>query len=294
MSAAQWCCELGIEAVLIESAGVLGGQLPRIYNPINNVLGLEVSNGREMQESFLASVARRAFDRRTGSPVTELDTDEKAATIAGGEVIRASALILATGVRRRKLGIAGEETFRGKGILESGAKEHEGVEGKRVLIVGGGDAAIENALILADHASRVIVSHRRSEFTARKEFLDAARRHPRIEFITGDVPEEITGGDRVEYVGLKNAYTGKSYKLPVDNVLIRIGVEPNSELVRDQVKLNDRGYVSIDSQCRTSVEGVFAAGDVANPISPTISSAVGHGATAAKAVFDWLLRQNAR
>ena len=160
------------------------------------------------------------------------------------------------------------------------------------MIVGGGDAAIENALILAERASRVIVSHRRSEFAARKEFLDAARRHPQIEFITGDVPEEITGGDHVEYVGLKNSYTGKSYKLPVDNVLIRIGVEPNSELVRGQVELDDRGYISIDSRCRTSVEGVFAAGDVANPVAPTISSAVGQGSAAAKAVFDWLTSRN--
>ena len=290
ISAAQWCCELGLEATLIESADEFGGQLLRIYNPINNYLGLETANGLELRERFLAAVEPRPFVRRTSSPVTQLNTGDLVATLASGEVIKASAIILATGVRRRKLRVAGEEMFRGKGILESGSREKEQVAGKRVLIAGGGDAAIENALILAERASRVMVVHRRSEFSARKEFLDAARRHPRIEFITGDTIAEIGGIDHVEFVGLQNSYTGKSYKILVDYVLTRIGVEPNSDLVLGKVDMDNREYVLVDSHCRTSVPGVFAAGDVASPVSPTISSAVGQGSAAAKSVFDLVMR----
>jgi thioredoxin reductase (NADPH) len=193
-------------------------------------------------------------------------------------------MIIATGVRRRKLDVPGEEEFGGRGILESGVGSKDKVSGKTVLIVGGGDAALENALILSRSAGRVIVVHRRAEFTARKDFFDRTKNRPNVEFVTDTRVAAIVGNITVEAVELQNIITGEQSKIAVDAVLVRIGVIPNTELFRGQITLDAADYISIDSLCSSSVEGVYAVGDVANPASPTISGAAGMGAAATKAI----------
>ena len=190
-------------------------------------------------------------------------------------------MILATGVRRRSLGIPGETSFQGCGVLESGAKAGDEVRGKTVLIVGGGDAALENSLLLSEMAEKVIVVHRRQEFTARKEFMDKARSTLNIELRHCSVLRSITGSDRVEAVDMQNA--DATERVEVQFVLIRIGNKPNSELFSGQVGTDPDGYVIVASTTATNVPGVFAAGDLTRPSAPTISTAVGQGAIAARA-----------
>jgi thioredoxin reductase (NADPH) len=289
LSAALWCDELGLTALLLEKDERLGGQLLWTHNEIKNHLGSEAANGRELRDLFVEQTSNRAFSTSLRTGAAAVDPARKKVTTSGGATFSASALILATGVRRRRLDVAGEDEFKGRGIIESGKQNAEAVAGHRVLIVGGGDAALENALILAEKAARVTVAHRRREFRARTEFLEKVKNHPKIELLTETLVEKIEGGERLETVVLKLA-GGETRPMAVETLLLRIGVEPNTELFRGRIDLDDRGYIEIDRDCETSVEGVFAVGDVANPHAPTVSSAVGMGATAAK-VFSARLRR---
>lgn len=285
MSAALWCDELEMRALLIEKSGRFGGQLSQIFNPVNNYLGLSASNGESILEEFERSLIGREFTRMVGAEVTEFYPERMTVAVADGNEYSANALILSTGVRRRRLGLPGETEFEGRGILSSGSKDPPIVAGQRVVVVGGGDAAAENALILAQYARRVTLVHRRGKLTARSEFLKRLNTVRNIELRFDSVVETITGGDRLRSVEIRNAATGEIRTMKTDFLIVRIGVQPNSELVKGKIELDGRGYALVDSQCRTTVPGIFAVGDVANPASPTIVTAAGMGATAAKSAY---------
>ena len=284
LSAALWCDELGLSCLLLEAEAEFGGQLLRVYNRIENHLGSEANNGRHLRDCFVRQVENRGFTRRLQTKVSRIDAENKKITLPNGEEFSAKNLIIATGVRRRKLNVEGEDFFRGKGIIESGKKDAAAVVGKNVLIVGGGDAALENALMLAETAKKVYLAHRRKDFRGRAEFLERIGSNRKIEITTETVIERIVGSGRVEQVETRNLRTDETRVLPIEAVLIRIGVAPNSEIIREKVALDTDGYIKINSNCETSVKGIFAVGDVANPLAPTVSGAVGMGATAAKAI----------
>lgn len=285
LSAALWCDELGISALLLEKESEFGGQLLRVYNPIENHLGTTAENGRQLRDIFLKQTAKRNFLTRLQAEVIEVDTANKQLTLKSGEKLEAKALIIATGVRRRKSGVENEDFYKGKGIIESGKNEQNTVAGKTVLIIGGGDAAIENSLILAEEAAKVYVVHRSSEFRARREFLEPAQNNSKIEFLTETVIQKITGTEKLEAVQLKNTKSGETKTLKIDYLLIRIGVEPNTDLFCKKLDLDKAGYIKTNAECETNQKLIFAVGDVANPNSPTVSTAVGTGATAAKTIF---------
>jgi len=287
LSALLWCADLGLDAAIVEQRPEPGGQLLAIHNPITNYLGLKTQNGREMRDLFVKHAGDLLTSEFIGTTAVSIDAHKKEVQLSDGLLVRSGAIILATGVRRRRLGTEGETEFQGKGILESGAKEKELVKGKRVVIVGGGDAALENAVILGDVADQVTVIHRRGSFRARQEFINAAESRPNISFLMNAKVSKISGSNAVEYVEVIAA-DGRTISIHTNAVLIRIGVEPNSDLVRSSLRVDAGGYVMVDSQCRTSVPGIFAIGDVAEPDSPTISTAVGMGATAAKSIFSLL------
>ncbi|MEJ7847777.1 MAG: FAD-dependent oxidoreductase [Pyrinomonadaceae bacterium] len=287
LSAALWCSELGMSTVLFEKEAEFGGQLLHIHNRIENYIGIKAANGREMRDIFLRSVENRDFLRRLKAEVIEIDAANKNVILSTGEIWAYSAIIIATGVRRRKLGVEGEDEFQGKGIIDSGSKYRENAAGKTVVIVGGGDAAIENALILAEFAVKVYVVHRSNEFRAREEFLKNVKENPKIELLTNSVVRKFCGGKQLESVIIENLQNGETNVLPVDISLIRIGVQPNTEILNGQIGLNDSGFITANAVSETNVPGIFAIGDAANPNSPTISTAAGTGATAVKAVLNW-------
>jgi thioredoxin reductase (NADPH) len=288
LSAALWCDELGLSALVLEESAELGGQLLRVYNEIKNYPGREAKNGRELFGAFLEQIEKRRFELAFEARIDDVDFDKKEILLEGGTRLSARALVIATGVRRRKLNVAGEAEFKTRGIIESGKKDAALVAGKNVLIVGGGDAALENALILSETAARVTLAHRRKEFRARPEFTEKVKSHPKITILTETAVTAIKGGKRLESVELRNTSSGETQTLAVDALLLRIGVEPNTESFRERLKIDERGYIEVDRNGETSVRGVFAAGDVANPLAPTVSSAAGMGATAAKAISSWL------
>lgn len=284
LSAALWCDELGLDTLVLEEREEIGGQLLTVHNRIENYLGVVAANGRELRDLFARQVESCEFDLWANVEIESVDAIAKRVKLKSGEDLRSIFLIIATGVRRRKLNVYGEDELRGRGIIESGAKDKDLFADKDVCIVGGGDAAAENAIMLAEVCPTVTLIHRGKSLRARKEFVEAIKANHRITVFTESVLLRIIGDEWVEGVEIKHEGALKPLQIAVRGVLIRIGVEPNVEVFRGQVRLDEYGYIAITNDCETSMENVFAVGDVANYLAPTISGAVGMGATAAKAI----------
>lgn len=285
LSAATWSAELGLDATLFERERDIGGQLHRIFAPIENYLGLRAKDGTEMLSHFRASAGRAEFRRVFDADVVSVDPDASEVHFADGKIVSYRALIIATGVRRRKLNVEGETDLVGKGVIDSGVRDQAMARGRRVVIVGGGDAAIENALILGAVAESVTLVHRREKFRAREEFVASLDKMDNVDIIRNSVLKRIEGESAVSGVAIEDVVSGAVSRVAADVVLIRIGVEPNSDFLRGVVALDSDGYIEVDAFGRTSVRGIFAAGDIANPVCPTLSTATGMGATAAKAAY---------
>lgn len=289
LSAALWCDELGLDTLVIEEADEVGGQLHSIYNPINNYPPGSFSNGEEFLNQFSKQIDAADFDLWTGARIDQVDLKAKRVTLVSGEVLQSIAMIIASGVRRRELGIPGEKEFIGKGIIESGSRDYDRFKGEDVCVIGGGDAAVENALLLSKVCPTVTLVHRRRTLKARQQFAEQLHTNHCITVFSESVVTRILGNDGVEAVEIRRKDAIKPFQLAVRGVLIRIGVEPNRELFGDQLHLDQKGYIVVGAEQETSVENVFAVGDVSNPLAPTISSAVGAAATAAKVIASRLV-----
>src|SRR5256712_5843349 len=172
LSAARWCDELGLDTLVLEAAEKVGGQLLSVHNPIENYLGVRAANGRELRDDFVEQTKDCDFDLWTNVEIHSVDLRDKRITLRTGESLQAIAMIIATGVRRRKLGIPGETDFEGHGIIESGARDRNLFAGKDVCVIGGGDAAVENALLLAEGCPTVTLAHRSKGFRARRDVAE--------------------------------------------------------------------------------------------------------------------------
>lgn len=283
ISAAVWSADLGLNAVLIEERTELGGQLLRIFAPIENYPGLSTENGIDMRERFVASLRSANCTIRTNIKCRSFDSDSMTVVLDGGELIKGKAVIMATGARRRMLNVDGELEFASRGILDSGAKEKDLVRDSRVVIVGGGDAALENALILSKNARTVTVVHRGKDFSARKEFVEAAKGRPNIDFRTLHTVRRFLGNEELEGVELIDNI-GNPSTIDVQFALVRIGFEPNTEMFRGQLDLDEKNYVAVSHNFATNIPNVYAIGDVACPNAPTIATAIGSAAIAVKEI----------
>lgn len=284
LSAALWCDNLGLDALVLEERAEIGGQLLRVHNRIENYLGARAQNGRELRDLFAAQIADAGFDLWTEAQLRTVDPGAKRITLASGEDLRAISIIIATGVGRRRLGVPGEAELAGRGVMESGVAERDSLAGKDVCVVGGGDGAAENAALLAEVCSTVTLVHRGPRLRARPELVEPLRANHRITVFTDAVINRIIGNEKVEGVEIHRSGALKPFEMAVQGVLVRIGVEPNTALFRDELPTDANGYITVNSEFETGVENVFAVGDVASPRAPTISGAVGAGATAAKVI----------
>lgn len=290
LSAARWCDELGLDTLVLEQHEELGGQLLSIHNPIDNYLGLHAANGRELRDLFVAQTADCDFDLWTQVEIAGVDLKARRVVLRSGEELQSISIIIATGLRRRQLGIPGESEFIRRGMIESSA-DAAAFAGKDVCVIGGGDAAAENALFLAQVCPTVTLVHRGKKLRARREFTEQMHTNHCITVFPESVVHRIIGHDWVEAVEIERAGAIKPFQMAVQGVIVRIGFQPNSDRFRDQLEVDDRGYVLISSGQETSVENVFAVGDVANPLAPTIAGAVGAGATAAKVIASRLQKR---
>jgi len=284
LSTAFWCDELGLDTLVLEQADRIGGQLHRVYNPIENYLGVKARNGEEFLDLFAKDAESAEFDLWTQVAIASVDLKAKRVLLASGETLQSIAIVIASGVSPRELGVPGEKEFVGKGIIQSGARDRQLFAGHDVCVVGGGDAAVENALLLAEVCPTVTLVHRAKKLRARREFTERLQAVHCITVFTESVVTRIIGDETVQAVEIQRKAGIKPFQLAVRGVLIRIGVEPNTQLFREQLETNEKGFIKVSSTQETSVPMVFAAGDVSNPLAPTISSAAGAGATAAKVI----------
>lgn len=194
---------------------------------------------------------------------------------------RAKSVILATGANPRQLGVPGEEKFWGKGVSTCATCDGFFYRGKKVVVVGGGDAAVEEGMFLTKFADEVTLIHRRDSLRANKSAQARALAHPKMKFIWNTVVEEIQGEEHVTGVRLKNVQTGEVSDFATDGVFVFIGHVPNTDFIKDTVKLRDDGYVEVRDEIYTNVPMLYAAGDVSDYIYRQLATSVGAGTRAA-------------
>jgi thioredoxin reductase (NADPH) len=291
ISAALWCDELGLDTLVLEQQEEIGGQLLSVYNPIENYPGLRAHNGRELLARFSEPIGQADFDLWTNVEIESVNLKAKRISLQSGEELQSIGIIIATGVRRRQLGIPGEEEFVGHGIIESATRDRELFAGKDVCVIGGGDAAAENALLLAEVCPTVTIVHRGKSLKARREFVERLDANHCITVFTESVVTCVLGNEELEAVEILRKDALKPFQMAVRGVLVRAGFKPNSELFRGELQLDEKGYIVVTGQQDTSVANVFAVGDVSNPLAPTISGATGAGATAAKVIAARFIRK---
>ena len=197
---------------------------------------------------------------------------------------RAKAVILATGAEPRKLGVPGEENFWGKGVSTCATCDGFFYRGKKVVVVGGGDAAVEEGLFLTKFADEVTVIHRRDTLRANKVAQARAFANPKMKFVWDTVVDEIQGREGVSVVKLRHLKTGEVSELATDGVFVFIGHVPNTAFVKDLVKLRDDGYVDVRDEIYTNIPMLFAAGDVSDYVYRQLATSVGAGTRAAMTV----------
>ncbi len=284
-TAAIYAARAMLEPVLIQGIQP-GGQLT-ITTDVENYPGFaDVIQGPWLMEQ-MQKQAEHVGTKIVTDYVNTLDLGRRPFRIVcdSGDVYIAESVILATGAQARWLGIESEEKYKGFGVSACATCDGFFYRGKNVVVVGGGNTAVEEALFLTNFASKVTVVHRRDSFRAERILQDRLFKHPKIEVIWDSAIDEIIGSDnpsKVTHARIKNVKTGALTELAADGVFIAIGHAPATELVKGQLKLKPSGYVEIaPHSTATSVEGVFAAGDVADETYRQAVTAAGLGCMAA-------------
>lgn len=204
------------------------------------------------------------------------------------KVYKARTVVVASGTKAKKLGIPGEEKFRGKGVSYCAVCDGAFYKDKKIMVVGGGNTAVEEALFLTRYASSISVVHRRNKLRADKIIAERATSSPKIFFIWDSVLEEILGGEKVSEVILRDVKTGKKTLVKTEGIFIYVGSLPETEFIKDYIKLDENGYVITDEDMQTSAPGIFAAGDVRHKSLRQIVTAASDGALAAMSVVKYL------
>lgn len=296
-TAAIYAARAMLSPVLIQGAQP-GGQLT-ITTDVENYPGFaKVIQGPWLMEEMRAQ-AEHMGTRVITDTVTNLDTTSRPfkLTLEGGDIFHADAVILATGAQARWLDIPSEQKFRGFGVSACATCDGFFFRNKEVLVIGGGNTAVEEALFLTNFATKVTVVHRRDGFRAEKILQDRLFKHPKIEVIWDSVLEDVTGQSdplKVTHAKLKNVKTGEIKERAVDGIFIAIGHKPSTELVEGKIKMKPSGYVwTAPDSTATSIPGIFAAGDIADDIFRQAVTAAGLGCMAALETERFLAHEQA-
>ncbi|MCA9932898.1 MAG: thioredoxin-disulfide reductase [Anaerolineales bacterium] len=270
----------------------LGGQIS-LTSEVENYPGFfnadHVPTGPELVEIMQAQAehfgARFEFDE-----VTEVDFGKGSPfTIKTyGKEYAADAVIVTAGASPRKLGVPGEDAFIGRGVSYCGTCDGFFFRGQDVIVIGGGDSALEEAIFLTKFAKSVTIVHRRDELRAGPQLQKRAFANEKISFIWDSVVEEIKGTEKVESALLRNVKTAVTQELPIDGVFIFIGHFPNSKFLEGKLAMDEHGFVITDERMRTSVPGIFAAGEIQDALYKQIGTSVGQGVAAAMQTEKWL------
>ncbi len=281
---------------LVITGPTLGGQVSLTYE-IENYPGFpEGLTGQQLVDHMVAQAERFGARLKNYSAVTEVDfSNGSPFTVKtdDGSEYRADAVIVTAGANPRYLNVPGEKELTGHGVSYCATCDGFFFRDRHVVVVGGGDSALEEAIFLTKFASRVDVIHRRDQLRAGQTLQKRARANAKINFIWNTVVEEVVGDSKVTGVRLRNVVTGEVTDHAVDGVFIFIGHDPNSDMFHGQLERDQFGYVITDREMRTSVEGVFAAGEVQDRIYRQVATSVGQGTAAAMTTERWLAEHEA-
>jgi thioredoxin reductase (NADPH) len=282
-TAALYAARANLHPLVIEGFQ-WGGQL-MITSDVENYPGYaDGIMGPEMMQDFRRQAERFGTEFLTDD-VTRVDfTEEPYRVWVGDDEYRAEAIVVATGATARKLGLESEEALQGRGVTYCATCDGAFYREKEVIVVGGGDSAMEEASFLTKFASKVTVVHRRAEFRASQIMIDRARANDKIEFVMDAVVEEVLGvdGNKMTGVRLRNTVTDDAWTIPADGLFVAIGHDPNTALFVEQLDHDDAGYlVTQPGSTATNIPGVFAAGDVQDHTYRQAITAAGSGCMAA-------------
>ena len=248
----------------------------------NGIFGPELMmNMRQQAERFATTII--------DDEVLKVDFKKRPFLISThSETYEGRAILLCTGASPRKLGIDGEQEFGGRGVSYCATCDGPFFKGEEIAVIGGGDTAIEEATFLTKFGKAVKIIHRRDFLRASKILQEKAFENSKIQFVWNNVVTRIAGNKKIESIDVKNLTTGKTQNLSVGGLFVAIGHEPNTSIFKDQLELDDKGYVVLKENTKTSVEGVFAAGDVHDYRYRQAVTAAGFGCMAALDVEKWL------
>ncbi|MFV9510612.1 thioredoxin-disulfide reductase [Tepidibacillus sp. LV47] len=286
MTAAVYASRANLKTVMIER-GIPGGQMVNTEE-IENYPGYDSILGPELANKMLDHAKKFGTEYAYGDVKEIVDGTPYKIVKTGNGDYKAKAVIIATGAKPRLLGVPGEKELAGRGVSYCAVCDGAFFKGKELVVVGGGDSAVEEAVFLTKYASKVTIIHRRDQLRAQKILQDRAFKNEKIEFIWNTTVEEILGENRVEGVRIKNKVTGEIKDLPVQGVFIYVGMDPMTEPFQNLGITNEAGYILTNENMETKISGIFAAGDVREKQLRQVVTATGDGSIAAMAAQHYI------
>lgn len=295
ITAALYLVRSGVSVALIES-GAPGGQVLSTAE-IENYPGFPKGvKGWELADLFDAHLAEYPVARVRGdvSSVTSVEGNTFRISLSEGEALDAKSIVVCSGAKHRDLGAPGEEEFRGRGVSYCAVCDGNFYRGRNVVVVGGGNSALEEALYLSRIVNKVYLVHRRDAFRGAKVYEDKIRKTDNIELVTKSVIDEIRGDNvGMNAVAVRNVESGETRIIEAEGLFVYVGMAPVTSFMPEGLTLDAAGFIVTDAEMCASIPGIFAAGDVRSKRCRQVSSAVGDGATAATAAISYLEHWNA-
>lgn len=275
MTAAIYALRAG-KSVLVLEQGTYGGQI--VNTPrVENYPGIEQISGYEFASGLFRQAEKLGMEYRSGK-VTGIRPDKSVETAEGS--YRAKAVILATGAKNRPLGLEKEAEYVGKGISYCAACDGMFFRGRKVAVVGGGNTALEDAAFLSGYCEKVFLIHRRETFRGEERLAEELRGRENVEFLLNKTVQSLEGGPALQAVTLYDKISGEGSRLEVSGLFVAIGQTPETEVFAGLIERDENGYILAGEDCRTNVEGIFAAGDCRSKAVRQLTTAAADGAVA--------------
>ncbi|GEK90468.1 thioredoxin-disulfide reductase [Alkalibacterium kapii] len=286
LTAALYASRSNLKTLILEK-GIPGGQLNNTAE-IENYSGFKSITGPDLSMKMLEGATQFGAEHVYGDVLEIVDHETKKEVVTSGETYQARSVIIATGAEHKKLGVKGEAELNGRGVSYCAVCDGAFFRNKEIVVVGGGDSAVEEGAYLTQFADKVTIIHRRDELRAQKILQNRAFKNEKIEFIWDSVVEEIIGDESVTGVQIKNVKNGEIETVKTDGAFIYIGLLPNSEAFRSLPITDEEGWIETDANMMTQVPGIFAVGDVRDTVLRQVATAVGDGSVAGNAAYQYV------
>ncbi len=274
---------------LILNEGTIGGQMV-LTHEIANYPGVENISGYDLALNMKSQAQKFGCIIKSNLNITSIDlqSELKKVTVNNKDTYTADAVILATGGKSRTLDVPGEDDYKGKGISYCATCDGDFFRDKEIIVVGGGNSALEEAVSLTKYASKVTIVHQFDNFQALEHYVEEAKKNEKISFIMESKITEFIGGEKLESVRIENQNTHELIEMKIDGVFIFIGYVPNTEKIKNNVLLNKFGEIIVDANMATNIPGVYAAGDSIVKRYRQVTTAVSDGTIAALSASDYI------